>query len=184
MGYWVYLARCGNNSIYTGATTDLMRRVREHNGGFLKGYGAKYTASHLPVSLAQAWELGSWSDALRLEHAIKKCLRPEKELLIKEPERIYQLAERRKLTFSIAETSPDLLKQTEGEDKRKGVKTMPIVQVELLEGRTIAQKRLLVEKVTQAIVDSIGVPAENVSIIIRDMSKENFSKAGKLASDR
>ncbi len=60
---------------------------------------------------------------------------------------------------------------------------MPIVQVELLEGRTLEQKRVLVEKVTQAIVDSIGVTAENVSIIIRDMSKENFSKSGKLACD-
>ncbi|MDR3540080.1 MAG: 4-oxalocrotonate tautomerase [Desulfosporosinus sp.] len=60
---------------------------------------------------------------------------------------------------------------------------MPIVQVELLEGRTLAQKRVLVEKVTQAIVESIGAPAEKVTIIIRDMSKENYAKAGKLASD-
>jgi len=113
MGYWVYLARCGNNSIYTGATTDLKRREREHNSGSSKGNGAKYTASHLPVSLAQAWEVSSWSDALRLEYAIKKCLRPEKDQLIKEPDRIYGLAERRNLTFSITETSQELLKKTE-----------------------------------------------------------------------
>lgn len=61
---------------------------------------------------------------------------------------------------------------------------MPIVQVEILEGRTIEQKRLLAEKVTQAIVDSIGAPAENVSIIIRDMPKENYAKAGTLAIDK
>lgn len=109
MGYWVYLARCGNNTIYTGATTDLIRRVREHNSGSLKKNGAKYTASHLPISLAQAWEVGSWSDALRLEHAIKKCLRPEKDQLIKQSELIYRLAERRNLTFSITKTSQDLL---------------------------------------------------------------------------
>lgn len=60
---------------------------------------------------------------------------------------------------------------------------MPIVQVELLEGRTLAQKRSLVEKVTQAIVESIGAPAEKVTIIIRDMPKENYAKAGKLAID-
>ncbi|SPF56737.1 2-hydroxymuconate tautomerase [Candidatus Desulfosporosinus infrequens] len=60
---------------------------------------------------------------------------------------------------------------------------MPIVQIELLEGRTVAQKRSLVEKVTQAIVESIGAPAEKVTIIIRDMAKENYAKAGKLASD-
>lgn len=109
MGYWVYLARCGNNTIYTGATTDLIRRVKEHNSGSLKGKGAKYTAAHLPVTLAQAWEVGSWSEALRLEHAIKSCLRMEKDQLIKQPELIYRLAERRELTFSILEVSQELV---------------------------------------------------------------------------
>lgn len=113
MGYWVYLARCGNNTIYTGATTDLLRRVREHNKGASGGYGAKYTASHRPVSLAQAWEVSTWSDALRLEYAIKKCVRTEKDQLIKQPERIFQLAQRRKLTFLISDASQELLKQTE-----------------------------------------------------------------------
>lgn len=61
---------------------------------------------------------------------------------------------------------------------------MPIVQVELLEGRTVEQKRLLAEKVTQAIVESTGVPPERVSIIIRDMPKENYALAGKLAVDK
>ena len=60
---------------------------------------------------------------------------------------------------------------------------MPFVQVELLEGRTVAQKRLLAEKVTQAIVESLGAPAEKITIIIRDMAKENYAKAGKLACD-
>lgn len=61
---------------------------------------------------------------------------------------------------------------------------MPIVQIELLEGRTLDQKRSLVEKVTQAIIESTGVAPEAVSIIIRDMSKENYAKAGKLACDK
>lgn len=61
---------------------------------------------------------------------------------------------------------------------------MPIVQVELLEGRTLEQKRLLVEKVTQAIVESLGAPPEKVTIIIRDMAKENYALAGKLAIDK
>ncbi|GAB6156288.1 GIY-YIG nuclease family protein [Desulfosporosinus burensis] len=117
MGYWVYLARCGNNTIYTGATTDLKRRVREHNRGYKGRNGAKYTAAHLPVSLAQAWEVDSWSDALRLEYAIKKCVRSEKDQLIKQPEQIHQLAERRMFTFSISETSPELLKQTDIPDE-------------------------------------------------------------------
>jgi len=61
---------------------------------------------------------------------------------------------------------------------------VPFVQIELLEGRTLEQKRLLVEKVTQAIVESIGAPAEKVTIIVRDMSKENYASAGKLACDK
>lgn len=180
MGFWVYLARCGNNTLYTGSTTDLNRRVREHNGGHTRRQGAKYTAAHRPVTLAQAWEVDSWSSALRLEYAIKQCLRTEKDLLIMQPEQIHHLAELRKFTFSISEASQELLNQTD----EKGGEPMPIVQVEILEGRTITQKRLLAEKVTQAIVESIEVPAENVTIIIRDMPKENFAKAGTLAIDK
>ena len=110
MGYWVYLARCGNDTIYTGATTDVLRRVREHNSGSSGGKGAKYTAAHRPVTLAQAWEVCSWSDALRLEYAIKTCSRSVKDQLIKEPEQINRLAERRKLTFTIAETTQNFIK--------------------------------------------------------------------------
>lgn len=60
---------------------------------------------------------------------------------------------------------------------------MPIVQIEILEGRTVEQKRVLAEKVTQAIVESIGTPVENVSIIIREMPKINYAIAGKLVID-
>lgn len=111
MGFWVYLARCGNNSIYTGATTDLKRRVREHNSGYNGRKRAKYTAAHQPVSLVQAWKVNSWSDALRLEYAIKQCVRSQKDQLIKQPEQIYYLAERRKFTFLISQASQELLNE-------------------------------------------------------------------------
>lgn len=61
---------------------------------------------------------------------------------------------------------------------------MPIVHIELLEGRTLEQKRQLVEKVTQAIVDSIAAPAESIQIVIQDMAKENHAHAGKLSCDQ
>jgi len=61
---------------------------------------------------------------------------------------------------------------------------MPFVQIELLEGRTLEQKKLMVEKVTQAIVESAGAKPENVTIIIRDMAKENYATAGVLASEK
>lgn len=112
MGYWVYLVRCANNAIYTGATTDLIRRAREHNSGFSRGRGAKYTAAHLPVTLVQAWEVVAWSDALRLEHVIKRCTHNEKEKLIEQADQIHSLAERRKLSFLISEVSQEIFKNT------------------------------------------------------------------------
>jgi len=104
MGYWVYLARCADSTIYTGATTDLKRRIHEHNKKTNKG--TRYTTSHKPVLLAQAWEVFTWSDALRLESAIKKCDRAKKERLIKNTEEIYALAKLRMLSFMINPVFP------------------------------------------------------------------------------
>jgi 4-oxalocrotonate tautomerase len=61
---------------------------------------------------------------------------------------------------------------------------MPFVQIELIEGRTVEQKRDMAKEVTDAICKSLGVPAETVRIIIRDMSRENFATAGVLSVDR
>jgi len=60
---------------------------------------------------------------------------------------------------------------------------MPIVQIDLLEGRTIDQKRALVKKVTEAITETAQCPPEAVTIIIREMPPVNLGKAGKLRSD-
>jgi putative endonuclease len=103
MGYWVYLVRCRDFTIYTGATTDLQRRIREHN--MKPGKNNKYTTSRQPVKLLQAWEIASWSEALRLEAAIKKCSRFKKEKLITDKEEIYMLAQLRKLDFAIKSLS-------------------------------------------------------------------------------
>lgn len=60
---------------------------------------------------------------------------------------------------------------------------MPIVQIEFFEGRTVEQKRALVEKVTKAIVESINCPESAVRIILREMKKENYAQAGRLSCD-
>lgn len=60
---------------------------------------------------------------------------------------------------------------------------MPILQVELLKGRTVEQKREMVRKVTDAITETLNCPKEVVSIIIREMELENFAKAGVLKID-
>ncbi len=58
---------------------------------------------------------------------------------------------------------------------------MPIVQVEILKGRTVEQKREMVTEVTNALVNTIGCSKESVSVIIREMEKENYGHAGQLA---
>lgn len=60
---------------------------------------------------------------------------------------------------------------------------MPIVQIEMLEGRTVDQKRELVKRVTEAITQSLNCPKDVIRIIIREMKKENFARADKLAID-
>ncbi|MDK2824448.1 MAG: 4-oxalocrotonate tautomerase [Clostridia bacterium] len=61
---------------------------------------------------------------------------------------------------------------------------MPIVQIDMLEGRSLEQKRALVEKVTDAITESVNCPKEAVTIIIREMATQNLGKAGKLKVDQ
>ena len=61
---------------------------------------------------------------------------------------------------------------------------MPVVNVKIIEGRTVEQKREMVKKITQAIVESIGVPAEAITISIEDMKKENYAQAGVLRLDK
>lgn len=61
---------------------------------------------------------------------------------------------------------------------------MPIVEVHLIEGRTVEQKRKLVTEMTKAVVDSLNVKAEDVRIILSDMAKHDYSVAGVLFSDK
>ncbi len=61
---------------------------------------------------------------------------------------------------------------------------MPIVQVEIIEGRTIDQKRQMVKKVTEAMCEALGVLPEAVTIVIRDMPKSNLARAGQLRVDQ
>ncbi len=59
---------------------------------------------------------------------------------------------------------------------------MPVVIVEMWEGRTVEQKKQLVEGITAVIVNT-GVPPEAVHIIIKDNPKHNWASGGKLASE-
>ncbi len=59
---------------------------------------------------------------------------------------------------------------------------MPVVTVEMWEGRTIEQKKQLVEGITSAMT-KLGIPAQAVHIIIKDVPKYNWATGGKLASE-
>lgn len=60
---------------------------------------------------------------------------------------------------------------------------MPICQIHLLEGRTVEQKRLLIQKITEAMNEAIGAPKESVRVILTEMPKEHFGIGGKTAGE-
>jgi len=72
--YWVYILRCSDGSLYTGYTSDLVRRLRAHQAGS----ASRYTRSRLPVTLAHTEKAASRGGALRREAQIKKLTRREK----------------------------------------------------------------------------------------------------------
>ena len=78
--WYVYIVRCGDASLYTGVTSDIFRRVAEHNAG----RGARYTRAHLPVALAAAWRLSSRAEAMAAELALKRLERSAKLRLIED----------------------------------------------------------------------------------------------------
>ena len=60
---------------------------------------------------------------------------------------------------------------------------MPLIIVNMFEGRTIDQRRALVDKVTQAVCESLDITPDRVQIILKDVPKTNWAKEGKLISD-
>lgn len=79
MTHYVYVLECADGSLYTGYTTDVDRRLAEHNAG----EGAKYTRGRTPVSLQYTETFASRSAAMKREYAIKQLSRREKERLVR-----------------------------------------------------------------------------------------------------
>ncbi len=79
--WYVYILKCSDDTLYTGITTDLERRVEEHNSSKL---GAKYTKARRPVSLMYFEECHDKSNASKRECEIKKLDRGRKLDLIEE----------------------------------------------------------------------------------------------------
>ena len=78
-GWFVYMLRCRDGTLYTGATNDLERRLATHE----RGKGAAYTRARLPVTLVWSEPAEDRSAALRREAALKRLPRGEKLRLIK-----------------------------------------------------------------------------------------------------
>ena len=76
--WYVYLLRCRDGTYYTGVTTDVERRIKQHNNGT----GAKYTRGRLPVMLVWSERQTSHSSALKREAIVKRLRRPEKIILV------------------------------------------------------------------------------------------------------
>lgn len=76
---YVYILRCADDSLYTGITTDLERRLSEHN---TDPKGARYTRMRRPVSIARSKECDTKSEAAKVEREIKQMRREEKGRLL------------------------------------------------------------------------------------------------------
>jgi len=78
--YYLYILRCADKTLYTGITTDLKRRVVEHNSS---KFGAKYTSSRRPVQIIYSQKFKNRSTASKEEARIKKLKKSKKLELIK-----------------------------------------------------------------------------------------------------
>jgi putative endonuclease len=81
-GHYVYVVECSDGTYYTGYTTDVDRRVAEHNDG----EGAKYTRGRRPVELVHVEAFDEQSEAMQREYAIKQLRRAAKERLVRDGE--------------------------------------------------------------------------------------------------
>lgn len=78
-GFFVYIVRCADGTLYTGWTTNLTKRMAAHNG---TNKCAKYTKVRRPVTIVYAERLATKSDAMQREYQIKQLSRREKLKLI------------------------------------------------------------------------------------------------------
>ncbi|MFZ1721984.1 MAG: GIY-YIG nuclease family protein [Microgenomates group bacterium] len=82
--YHTYILKCQDNTLYTGITTNIARRLKEHNTTAL---GAKYTRARRPVTLVYSCAYPTRSEAQRAEFSIKKLSKNQKILLIQDKQK-------------------------------------------------------------------------------------------------
>lgn len=72
--WYVYILKCADDTLYTGITNNLQKRIQQHN----EGKGAKYTRGRGPVALVKSFACNSKGEALKLEYHIKQLSKEEK----------------------------------------------------------------------------------------------------------
>ena len=88
--WYVYVARCADGSLYCGIARDVAQRIAAHDAGT----GARYTRGRGPLQVALVRRCRDHGRALRIEYAIKRLSRPQKEALVAAPARLAQLVRR------------------------------------------------------------------------------------------
>src|SRR5512145_2447523 len=96
----VYILRCRDGSLYTGAAKDLRRRLAQHEAGT----ASRYTRARRPVAVVWSRRCATWSRALKEEYRIKQLGREEKEELMRRSE--LERRRRRERAAQASEVSP------------------------------------------------------------------------------
>jgi putative endonuclease len=88
--WYVYVARCADDTLYCGIARDVARRIAQHDAGT----GARYTRGRGPLRVVAVRRCADHGRALRLEHAIKQLSRADKAALVGAPGQLARLARR------------------------------------------------------------------------------------------
>ncbi len=88
MAWFVYLARCADDTLYCGITNDVEARMTAHN----EGKGARYTRARTPIELVLVRRCATKGRALQLEYRVKQLTRADKQRLIATPSLFRRLA--------------------------------------------------------------------------------------------
>ncbi len=117
--YYVYMLRCQGNTLYTGTTPDIKKRIRTH---YLREKGcAKFTKSHPVESVAMVWKTDGKSAALRAEYFIKTLSRKEKEELLLSPETLSDFFGEKLAEFNFIPCPLSLEDSLKGEDEMNNI---------------------------------------------------------------
>lgn len=93
--WFLYIIRCGDGSLYTGITTNVERRLREHADADGRGLGAKFLRGRQPLRLVYQISLKNRSEASQLEYTVKQSSKSDKESLVRNELTLSELVARK-----------------------------------------------------------------------------------------